>query len=216
MLILIKQERSKKMNIAILLGRLVKDPEFSQTQSGIPMCRFRIAVDKPYAKKDEEKANFFSCIAWRKTAEFISTYFKKGQRIILHGSIENANYTDNNGVKHYADEIQVDKAEFADTKTTMQTNQPNNTNGQQQPPHPQNQPYMPPQPQNAYAEYYQQPYPQPQQGYQQPYPQQPPQQGYSQPIPQSQPYIPPQPMQPPQPTQINQTEYSPMDEEIPT
>jgi single-strand DNA-binding protein len=182
------------------------------------MCRFRIAVDKPYAKKDEEQSNFFSCIAWRSTAEFVSKFFKKGNRIILHGSVENANYTDKNGVKHYADEIQVDKAQFADTKTTMQTNQPNNTNGQQQPPQPPNPPYMPSQPQNAYAEYYQQPpqsypqgqYPQQPATPQYSYPQTPPQ-AYTQPIQQNL----QQPQQPP--VNTTQTETSPFtDEDIPT
>jgi single-strand DNA-binding protein len=58
------------MNIIHILGRIVNDPEFKMTQSGISMCNFRIAVDKKYPKPDDkEKSNFFSVITWRKNAE---------------------------------------------------------------------------------------------------------------------------------------------------
>ena len=104
------------MNKVILIGRLTSEPEFRQTTSGIPMCRMRIAVDRPRRKDAEQEADFISCTAWRTTAEFISRYFGKGQKIVVEGSLRNNDYTDNNNVKHYSMDVLVDKVEFAESK----------------------------------------------------------------------------------------------------
>ena len=107
------------MNKVILIGRLTKDPEFRQTQSGIANCRFGIAVDRPFKNdKGEKEADFINCIAWRQTAEFINNYFKKGQMIAVEGSMRNNNYTDkiHSDVTHYTIELQIDKAEFCGSK----------------------------------------------------------------------------------------------------
>lgn len=105
------------MNICIIKGRLVADPELRQTQSNISVCRFRVAVNRGYKEADgSTKADFISCTAWRQSAEFISKYFAKGQEIIVRGEMRNADYTDANGVKHYAMDLLVDKAEFCGSK----------------------------------------------------------------------------------------------------
>jgi len=111
------------MNKVILMGRLVANPEFSMTQSGLPMCRFRIAVDRGYTKPGEEKqADFFNVTCWRQTAEFVNKWFVQGKPIIVEGKIQNNNYTDNNGVKHYADQVIADSVYFT-------ISDPKNSNG---------------------------------------------------------------------------------------
>ncbi len=103
------------MNIVILHGRLTRDPEFRQTQSQIPVCRFTVAVDR-FTKDKEKAADFIECTAWRQTAEFISRYFTKGTAIIVEGSLHNNNYTDNNGVKHYSMNVLAERVHFAESK----------------------------------------------------------------------------------------------------
>ena len=105
------------MNKVILMGRLTAEPELRYTTSNIPVCRFSIAVDRPFVKQGEERqADFFNITAWRGTGEFASRYFKKGMRVLVEGSIRNNNYEDNQGVKHYSNEIQADRLYFADGK----------------------------------------------------------------------------------------------------
>ena len=89
------------LNKVILMGRLTRDPELKNTNSGIPMCRFSVAVERRYADKmtGERTADFLDCTAFKGTAEFVSRYFTKGSMILVEGSIQNNNYTDNNGVK---------------------------------------------------------------------------------------------------------------------
>lgn len=100
------------MNKVILMGRIVADPEFSMTQSGIPMCRLRIAVDRNFRQGEEKQSDFFNVTCWRQTAEFVNRYFVKGKPIIVEGRIQNDNYTDQNGVKHYNVSIVADNVHF--------------------------------------------------------------------------------------------------------
>ena len=151
-------------NRIILMGRLTKDPELKNTQSGIPMCRFSIAVDRAYSKGQEKQTDFFDITAWRNTAEFVAKYFSKGRMILVEGKLQNNNYTDQNGVKQYRNAIIADNVAFCGDKSG------NQQNGQAPPAQ---QPY-----QNQYQQGYAQ-----NQGYQQPYQQgyNQPQQGYAQP-----------------------------------
>ncbi len=106
------------MNSIIISGRLCADPELRQTPSNISVCRFRVAVNRSYKEADgSTKADFISCTAWRQQAEFISKYFSKGSFIVVRGEMRNADYTDANGVKHYAMELYTDKIEFGGGKS---------------------------------------------------------------------------------------------------
>lgn len=119
------------MNKVILIGRLTKDPEFRQTQSGVANCRFAIAVDRPFKNdKGEKEADFINCIAWRQTADFINKYFTKGQMIAVEGSMRNNNYQDkaHSDVMHYTIELQVDKAEFCGSKADNAADTHSNSN----------------------------------------------------------------------------------------
>lgn len=114
------------MNKVILMGRLTKDPEIRYTQNNMTVANFSIAVSRKFAKEnDEVKADFFSVIAWNKTGEFVGKYFKKGQQILVSGRIENRNWTDQQGVKHYATDIIAEEVDFAGSKAENNTN--NNT-----------------------------------------------------------------------------------------
>ena len=111
------------MNKVILNGRLTADPDYRQTQNGTAVCRFTVAVNRPYQKdKEQQEADFISCQAWRGTADFVSRYFSKGKPIIVEGSLRNNNYTDQNGVKHYSMEVLVSNVEFtiSDISNTQQ------------------------------------------------------------------------------------------------
>ena len=73
------------MNVCVLMGRLTADPELRQTGSGNSVTSFTVAVDRQYAK-EEKQADFINVVAWRKTAEFVKQYFKKGQMIAVEGT----------------------------------------------------------------------------------------------------------------------------------
>ena len=102
------------MNCIHITGRLCADPELKQTQSGLSVCRFRVAVNRRFTNKQtgEREADFINCIAWRQTADFISRYFQKGGWIELSGELHNNDYTDNNGIKHYGMVVQCDNVGF--------------------------------------------------------------------------------------------------------
>lgn len=114
------------MNKVIFMGRLVADPEFSQTQGGKSVCKFRIAVDRAYSKDGQEKqSDFFQLVSFGKTAELVSKYFVKGKPILIEGRIQNNNYTDKDGVQHYQDQIIADNVSFTlnDPTRTQQPQQ---------------------------------------------------------------------------------------------
>lgn len=105
------------MNKVIMMGRMVADAKLSTTPSGITACNFRIAVDRNYQKKGEErKSDFFNCAAWRNTAEFISKWFPKGRLILVEGELQTRQYTDKNGNPATWYEIQVENAYFTGDK----------------------------------------------------------------------------------------------------
>lgn len=106
------------INKVILMGRLTADPELRQTQSGISMCRFTVAINRPFTSKDtgERQSDFINVVAWRATADFVARYFSKGRMIIVEGSLRNNNYTDQNGVKHYSMDVYAESATFGESK----------------------------------------------------------------------------------------------------
>lgn len=100
------------VNEVIYQGRLTKDPELKSTQSGISTLLFNVAWSNKY--KDVETKCFLLCRAWKQTAEFISTYFKKGQEIIIVGHLETQKWDDDKEVTL----CMVDRAHFAGSKAT--------------------------------------------------------------------------------------------------
>jgi len=101
------------MNKVILGGRLTDNPELKQTQSGIPVVSFSMAVKRRFSN---DQTDFINIVAWRQTAEFINKYFTKGASICIVGSIQTRSWTDQHGQKRYATEVVADEALFVDSK----------------------------------------------------------------------------------------------------
>ena len=105
------------LNSVCLMGRLVADPELRQTPSGVSVCSFRIAVDRTYQPKGQEKqTDFINIVTWRGTAEFVSRYFRKGQLVAVQGSIQTGQYTDRDGNKRTTFDVVADNVFFAEKK----------------------------------------------------------------------------------------------------
>ena len=105
------------INNAVIMGRLTADPELRTTGNGIGVCGFTVAVDRNYRPEGEERqTDFINVVAWRKTADFVSRYFSKGQMIAVQGSIQTRNYEDRNGNKRTAVEIVADNISFCGSK----------------------------------------------------------------------------------------------------
>ena len=104
-------------NKVILMGRLTADPELKSSSSGTSVTSFNLAVDRRYTKEGQEKqVDFITIVAWRNTAEFICNYFQKGKSILIVGSLQTRNWTDQNGQNRYATEVVVDDAMFVDSR----------------------------------------------------------------------------------------------------
>ncbi len=107
------------MNKVFLIGNLTRDPELTETASGVPVCHFAIAVNRNYSSQDgEPQTDFFNCTAWRSMAETIARYTKKGKKVAVTGSIQLRNYEDNQGVKRSAVDIIVQDCEFLTPKSS--------------------------------------------------------------------------------------------------
>lgn len=99
------------------MGRLTKDPDIRYTQTNnIMVASFSLAVNKRFAKEGEQQADFINIVAWSKTAEFVSKYFRKGQQVAVIGRIQTRNYEDDKGTKHYITEVIAEEVYFADSK----------------------------------------------------------------------------------------------------
>lgn len=111
------------MNNVILKGRLSRDPEIRFTSTNNKkVANFSVAVQRNFKNANGEyDADFFNCVAFAGTAEMIEKFFKKGQEILLTGRIQNRNWDDDQGTKHYATDIMVDRVEFCGSKSTNTT-----------------------------------------------------------------------------------------------
>ena len=105
------------MNIIAIKGRLVRDPEIRQTQSGVSVTNITVAVDRSYSAGGEKQTDFFDCVFWRQGAEFVSKYFKKGKEIIVTGEMQSRKWQDKEGNNRISWEIQNARAEFCGGKS---------------------------------------------------------------------------------------------------
>lgn len=108
------------MNKVILMGRLTRDPEvrYSQGENSLAIARFTLAVDRRFKRQGEQDADFISCVAFGKTAEFAEKYLKQGTKIAVTGRIQTGSYTNKEGQKVYTTEVVVEETEFAESKST--------------------------------------------------------------------------------------------------
>ncbi len=112
------------MNKVELVGRLTRDPEvrYSQNENNTAVARFSVAVNRRYVKDSEQTADFISCVAFGKTAEFIERYFRKGNAIGLTGRIQTGSYTNKDGNKVYTTDVLTEEVEFVEKKQDAATN----------------------------------------------------------------------------------------------
>ena len=113
-------ERSYSLNANAYSGRLTRDPDLRYTQTGKAVCSFRIAVDRPGTK---DKVDFIPCVAWDKKAEFVSRYFRKGQRIEVSGVLTSRDY-EKDGERRSVMEVRADQVFFGDSKKNNDSNEP--------------------------------------------------------------------------------------------
>ena len=105
------------MNKVILVGNLTRDPELTETPSGVAVCRFSIAVSRDYASADgTRETDFFNITVWRGRAENCGRYLKKGNKVGVVGRLQNRSYDDKDGVKRYVTDIVADEVEFLTPK----------------------------------------------------------------------------------------------------
>lgn len=112
------------MNKVFLIGNLTRDPELTETPSGVAVCRFSIAVSRNYTQDGERQTDFFNCTAWRGLGETIARYTSKGKKVAVTGTIQLRNYEDNQGIKRQAVDIIVQDCEFLTPKAQDEFEQP--------------------------------------------------------------------------------------------
>lgn len=118
------------MNKVILMGRLTRDPDvrYSQNENNSCLARYTLAVDRIFqSKTSEQTADFISCVAFGKSAEFAEKYLRKGIKIAVTGRIQTGSYTNKDGVKIYTTDVVVEAQEFAESKNA--SSQGGNTDG---------------------------------------------------------------------------------------
>ena len=107
------------MNKVILMGRLTRDPEvrYSTGNSSVTIARYTLAVDRRFRRDGECNADFISCVAFGKSAEFAEKYLRQGIKIVVTGRIQTGSYTNRDGQKVYTTDVIVEDQEFAESKT---------------------------------------------------------------------------------------------------
>lgn len=107
------------MNKAIIIGNLTKDPELTQTTSGISVCRFSLAVSRKFTNAEgERETDFLNIVVWRNLAENCHKYLKKGSKAAVTGSIQTRSYDAQDGSKRYVTEIVAEEVEFVGARAS--------------------------------------------------------------------------------------------------
>ena len=108
------------LNHIILMGRMTRDPELRFTPQNTPVASFSLAVERDYQPGGSERqTDFIDCVAWRKTAEFVSKHFQKGSLAAVSGRLQIRDWTDRDGGKRRSAEVAVDNIYFAERKQTQ-------------------------------------------------------------------------------------------------
>ncbi len=112
------------MNKVILMGRLTRDPEvrYSAGDNSMAIARYTLAVDRRFRRDGENSADFISCVAFGRSAEFAEKYFRQGIKIVVTGRIQTGSYTNRDGQRVYTTEVVVEDQEFAESKAASGEN----------------------------------------------------------------------------------------------
>ena len=111
------------MNKVILMGRLTSNPElrYSNGQNPLAVCRYTLAVDR---NGKEKGTDFINCVCFGKSAEFVNSYFAKGKRVAVAGTLQTGSYTNGKGEKVNTFNVVTSEHEFADGKDTNTYSRP--------------------------------------------------------------------------------------------
>lgn len=105
-------------NKVILIGNLTADPELKQTNTGLSVCNFSLAINRRTKTDGGQNVDFINVVAWRQTAEFVAKYFKKGRPLLVCGQLQTRNWTDAQGNKRYSTEVVADEVTFVENKSS--------------------------------------------------------------------------------------------------
>jgi single-strand DNA-binding protein len=124
------------MNRVVLVGRLTKDPELRYTPNGVPVATFTLAVNRPFANQQgQREADFLNCVVWRKPAENVANYLKKGSLAGVDGRIQTRSFDGQDGKRMYVTEVLVESVQFLEPKSNQtQQNSSQNANYTSPPP----------------------------------------------------------------------------------
>ena len=113
------------VNRVVLVGRITRDPEVQQTNTGIPYVRFSLACNRPFKNENGERtADFINCVAWRTQADFMKNYVRKGNQLAVEGRIQTNNYVDANGMNRQAFDVLVETVSNLEPVSKNDTYQP--------------------------------------------------------------------------------------------
>lgn len=112
------------MNKVILMGRLTRDIEvrYSQGENPMAVARYTLAVQRKFKREGEPDADFISCVAFGRAAEFAEKYFRQGTKVVITGRIQTGSYTNRDGQKVYTTDIVIEEQEFAESKSASEAN----------------------------------------------------------------------------------------------
>lgn len=109
------------MNRVVLVGRLTKDPELRYTPNGVPVATFTLAVNRTFTNQQgEREADFINCVVWRRQAENVANFLKKGSLAGIDGRIQTRNYEAQDGRRVYVTEVLAESVQFLEPRSASQ------------------------------------------------------------------------------------------------
>lgn len=113
------------MNRVVLVGRLTKDPELKYTPNGVPVATFTLAVNRSFSNQQgERESDFINVVVWRKPAENVANFLKKGSLAGVDGKIQTRNYEGQDGKRVYITEVVAESVQFLEPKGEKKENKP--------------------------------------------------------------------------------------------
>lgn len=120
------------MNRVVLVGRLTRDPELRYTPSGVPVANFTLAVNRTFTNQQgEREADFINCVIWRRPAENVANYLKKGSLAGVDGRIQSRSYEGQDGKRVYVTEVVADSVQFLEPRSATQQDRGGDFGGSQ-------------------------------------------------------------------------------------
>src|SRR5690625_512361 len=121
------------INRVVLVGRLTRDPDLRYTPNGVAVANFTLAVNRPFTNQQGDRdADFINCVAWRRQAENLANYMKKGSQIGVDGRLQSRSYEDQDGKMVYVTEVVADSVQFLEPRGNAQERRQDTSGLQQQ------------------------------------------------------------------------------------